>query len=646
MRLLRPALLVGLSIALHAAIVAIPLRRAAPPPEPPKPPLATTGVAAAARRSASMATVLWDRERLIAKARADRDRGALDLGAFLIEGEAIDAREEGRTMNRAEASSRYRARVSALRDALAKDQENKRDVPKIVAEVFSDMHYIGRPGGAVSDALLEGGGSCEPLAQLIASCLFDAGLGDRAFLRYYGGDTGDGVTHLAPIYREKKGERDLLTGKEAIMAGSAFAAKDLIEAYERAHAPHKPPPSRSSKEGSARSDGGDGEAQEGAPKKPAQRTLALGYPENRDKFPGALPMFSLRAVSVPGKPNAPAITLPTVTPAALAEDCAFTVRLAELDPPTAFMMGGEGSPSGVVELHKRPSAGALDRTFSLIQAVEQTMQAATVASPLDDRVDRVMALACLTVLYARAGLDFALVGEDRLAERAVTRGKDASAEGKALLDSLGWQAGPTGDAVMDRLTKRWSGRGWLLVALPGGEGPSIRLAHGMDKSNWSRVRVLAALAVAPASRESALEIVEALPVREQIEVMHEVFRAHDHMKPWASSYAIEAGWTGRSKRPFARAYRVFRGVAWGLWEGVRPAEETLDWLVAASKREGLGDDLRGAMISYYAHHALNLHRVRPSKEAFLRSLWEWLRKNGYGDMDLEALGGERPRDAY
>src|SRR6185503_19163207 len=123
---------------------------------------------------------------------------------------------------------------------------------------------------------------------------------------------------------------------------------------------------------------------------------------------------------------------------------------------------------------------------------------------------------------------------------------------------------------------------WLLLVLEGGDAPVLGVVAS-QKEDWGRINVFAALVVNPKTRSRAIELLEALPQREQVDVMHEVFHAHDHLRPWASNYVLDGG-----DRAFVRVYGVFRSMAWGLWEGSRATEEVLSRAVEQARRAGLG----------------------------------------------------------
>ncbi|MFT3767416.1 MAG: hypothetical protein QM820_18340 [Minicystis sp.] len=559
-------------------------------------------------------SVAAERREIVAQARADRAAGRLALGEFLLRASAIDAREAGKALDLGRARASYEARLGRLRAAAGED------VRKAVPAVLGDLHYYGRAGGSMGEALLEGGGSCEPLSHLIAATLHDAGYPDRAKLRFYGGESDSGATHLAPVYREGGREHDLLTGTPARAGGALFSAEDLVEAYARAHglAPPLSGPGSNTDAASGTGDsaGGNNDAASTAP--PAV-TMASGYPPNTDRFPGTTPLYADRAVQAPAE-AASAATVPAVD----ASDCAFFVRIAALDPPS-LAIADTGEAFGV-ELRRVPSGAQLDRIFGLVQAVERSVS--TGGSKVDP-ADRLMSLACLAALYDQAAIGFELKGERSLAQLASERGHRAAKNGEDLLATLDLQT-PAGERVLAHLAERYAGRSWLLLLLRGGDAPVLRIGAEAGRNDWGRTSALAALLIAPGTRRAALGIVEGLRERQKIAIMHEVFHAHDHQRPWASNYALDDAGDGE----FTRVYRVFRGVAWGLWEGARPPEEVLTTLLHEAERERVDRGWITALLDYYGRNALALHQHRADGPVFAGTLKRWLRRNGFTDLDL------------
>ncbi len=626
-RIRRLAAVVALSLLGHAALFGAPsapalIARILRTPAKAGP--ARAGLGEQALRVSRKAAIASERAALIERARHDRARGRLALGELLLEANALDAREDGRAFDHERARALYAKRLEALRERLRED-----DLRRAVPAVFGDLHYYGRPGGRMGDALLEGGGACEPVSQLLAASLHDLGLGARSGLRFYGG-TSDGVTHLAPMLLDEDREFDLLTGGPALAGGIAFPAADLVEVYARAHG--LAPPLLEAAGGAK----GGSEAAAGAPAPlPEASSLRAGYPPNGDAFPGSIPLYQSQAVHEPDDDGGRPAGMPEPRDQAL--ECAFFVRMAVLDPPRLGLGEWLAAPrreAPAIELYRVPTQPQLDRTLSLIRAVEQTIGGLSPEPSPADRADRLMGLACLSALYDRASVDFSLARERELAEVAASKKAEIDTQGAALLGRIDWGA-PDGAALLARLAERYSGRNWLLLVLRGGEAPVLRLVEGAGKQDWGRINALAALVVSPSTRPRAIELLDRRPRAEQVEVMHEVFHAHDHLRPWASNYALEdEPGAPRSRREFVRAYRVFRGLAWGLWEGSRPAEALLSQTVDEARRAGLGRAWEESFLEYYGRNALNIHATRPDAPAIARELARWMEVHGYTDLEV------------
>ncbi len=353
--------------------------------------------------------------------------------------------------------------------------------------------------------------------------------------------------------------------------------------------------------------------------------MADGYPPNQDRYPGAVPLYAERAVQ-----DAAAVDPADVMPAEDAADCAFFLRKAVLDPPRLLVALPGDDPAAFggfpVELRRVPSTAQLDRTSAMVQAAERSVQAS--AAPAR-AAEHLMALACLTALYDEAATDFAMVSELELARVALVKRRAAAREGERQLAGIDWDA-PEGKRLLASLADGFEGRSWLLLVLRGGDVPVRRLAgdDGREES-WGRADALAALLVSPASRDAAVALAGTLPRRAQIDVMHEVFHAHDHQRPWASSYALE----GAGDQDFVRAYRVFRGLAWALWEGARPQDEILAALLRGAAAERLDRTWVEGFAEYYGRHALGLHRVRGDGAATASGLAHWLEEQGLTGLE-------------
>jgi hypothetical protein len=605
-----------LSLGAHAAMVgAAADRRGGERPAMAR----SAGLAERARAAAAPVLIAADRRELVERARADRKAGTLRVGAFLLEAGAIDAREEGRVFDLEKARSLWEARLERLAGAA--------DLAKAIPAVFGDLHYYGRTGRSMGDALIEGGGACEPIAHLVAAAIHDTGHPDRALLRFYGGGNDSGDTHLTAVLREGDRERDLLSGRPAQRTGALLDAADLVEVYARAHglAPSRKEAARAD-QAEKRGSGGS------APDAPLRvTTLAGGYPPNADRYPGSTPVYATRAVQEPGVAAGGTLKAPVAVPPT---DCAYFVRMAALDPPRVLIDGvprDEGAFAGfAVELRRVPSSAQLDRAFEVVDNVERDLE----KSARSPTADRLVELACLSAFYGEAATDFALASQHDLSRLASARKKRAVEEGEKLLAGVDWSA-PAGKELLARLVAQHGGRAWVLLFLPGGDAPvrALAAAPAGDRDvggDFGRVAALAALLVSPATREIAEPLFASLPRRAQIDVMHEVFRAHDHLRPWASSYPLETA--GDSE--LGRAYRVFRMLAWGLWEGARPQDEVLASLLRGTAEARLDRAWMLGFLEYYGKNALALHFYRADGQAMARAFREWLLAHGYTDAEV------------
>jgi hypothetical protein len=563
-----------------------------------------------------------ERRALVEQARADKLAGKLALGRFLLQANRIDAEELGQEFDLPEAEARYSARVAALHESLGES-----DVTHAAPEVFADLKYHGQPGGLMGSALLDGGGSCEQIAQLVASAVFDAGRPEAAFLRFYGAPMTDGVAHLAPIALEEGEERDLMTGRAALLSGKLLPAADLVEIYARAHGISPRLSDASAGRASARSPG-ESSGAESAPDRP---TLFGGFPPNNDRYPGSLPLYSARALKEPtGEPEAPD------DPEAAREQarsCAYFLRMAVLSPPLVDVLPTAGSLGLSVEPRRVPTPMRLEREAALLGAAEDLVSAS-----VSDEADRIMGLACLAALGEVAAVDFTLARERRAAEAALAKRVGAREEGrKAIADLL--RRSDDAERVAKRLSTDFGGRTWLLLALDGGDELVLRTLTRGNREDWGRVSALAALVLWPATQERALALVERLPIRDQVEVMHEVFHAHDHMRPWATNVELGApvlaeapGGDAAAGGAFRRAYRVFRGLAWRLWEAQRDVNEIFTALREDAGRAGIDAAWEAALLEYCGRNALGLYSQREVGMAVAMAVKDAVRKNGHPSL--------------
>jgi len=354
-------------------------------------------------------------------------------------------------------------------------------------------------------------------------------------------------------------------------------------------------------------------------------------PANDDRYPGSLPLYAARAVRDP-----------TSDPIAFggdaterneqAKNCAYLLRPAMLSPPSIDIETPATAthPAGLVTVEPRrvPTPQRLERSARVLRAAE-TLAQSDDAEP----IDRVMAWACLAALGDVASVDFALAGEHRLAAESVRvhqRGRD---EGKKALAALDW-SGETGAHAARTLSVEYGGRSWVLLALEGGDRVVLDLASHDGRESWSRVSALAALIVSPGTRLPTIAVVSALPASDQVDVMHEVFLAHNHMRPWTASFDLDG--TPASDPIVARfltSYRVFRALAWRLWEGQRPVGETLAALAREARAEGIDAAQQATFFEYVARHALNLAAQRSGGYDMVRVLREAAAENGHPSLE-------------
>jgi hypothetical protein len=147
------------------------------------------------------------------------------------------------------------------------------------------------------------------------------------------------------------------------------------------------------------------------------------------------------------------------------------------------------------------------------------------------------------------------------------------------------------------------------------------------------VNELAALVLLPRTRERALELIERLSLRRQVEVMHELFHVHDHMRPWAPNFDLGVvSADARVGLKFYKGYRVFRGLAWRLWEGQRDVEEILSALRRESSEAGLDPAWEAALLEYCVNNVLSLHAHRAAGMAVVKPLAEAVRQSGHPSL--------------
>jgi hypothetical protein len=596
----------ALHVGLGSAIVHL-----APATSAPTPPSVGAAPARSLRTEPMVRPVFARAERalLVLEAREARARGRLSLGDFLVRAGEIDAREDGVTVDAAAAQASFDAYRDALRVALA-----HAPTEQAVPTVFSDLRYTGTPGGRAVDALLRHEGSCEPLSQIVAAALHDAGLGDRAKLRFYGGAVA-GVTHLAPTIEVDGREHDLMAGTTATAGGASFVASELVEVYARVHGLAPPLPSVASG-GPRAADASDATGDAARPMPPT-RTLTSGFPPNAGRFTGGLPLFAEQAIATPRdprdaeKPDPDASGCPAL-PAAL------------LDPPRLAVIGDDGQ-AAAVDLVRIPSQKDLALRSQSIVALEQARSA-----PGAKLADRIAADACLAGLYDQVATGFSLSREPTLAARAIAGGEAARDDARQTLASLqSMTPKARGTEILSALIAL-DGRAYVLLFLDDFDDLALELAKGAPDAYW-RVELVTGLLIAPRTRERAVALADGLPLSRQIDVMHELTHAHDHARPWASSYALElpsdAPESVKNAR-FVRAYRVLRPVAWSLWEAQREPAATVLGLVAGAKEQKLDPEAISAVAGYYERNFWWLYQHRDGGPAQIAALEEALERHG------------------
>lgn len=560
-------------------------------------------LAGSAMASARRARLEAERASVLARGRAELAEGQLELGRFLLDLNRIEAALRGLDFDAATASARYAERVAALRA----ERAAKKALPEAAAVVFADLSYQGMPGGLAGAVLLEGGGSCEQLAQLLAAAAYDAGYRRGVTLRFYGGVMADGVAHITIVAPSQTGAAtDLLIGRGPYPGGVSLQPEELVEIHARALEP------------GAAADSGRGDTPRaatagGAALAPARPTLAAGLPPSRDRFPGTLPLFASRAVPELGSGPPPE----AVDPLEIARGCAYFLRLGVLSPqeiPTAT-----ASPRPLsLEPRRTPNRARLEREAELLSAATTVL-----ARPELGAADRLMARSCVVALGETAAVDLALVGNRELSREAATRAHDAYEQGSRELASV--RASSLDAELLRRsLTQDLGGRGWLLLFLRGGDEVVLELAEARGGEDWGRISATAALLLWPTTRERALDLVGTLPLADQVDVMHEIFHAHDHFRPWSAGFdfgdlppATSAG--GAS---FLRVYGVFRGLAWRLWEARAGIPEVLGALEREASAAGIDEPARAALLEYLGRNALGLYSGRSGALDVVRALDE------------------------
>ncbi len=605
---LRSSLVLSFSLLIHGVVVAAALARGALDAHPSRLCAFSSPLPAVCGQIARHIEADQRRRALVAEALVQRRSHRLQLGTFLLQASIIDAGEAGRGLDGAQLEALYRERVAALKTAIADE-----GLRWAVADTFSDLRYFGRPGGLMADLLLDRGGSCEQLSQLIAAAVFDAGYPAWAAVRYYGGAMSQGTSHMAPVAGEGADEIDLVRGGPAFLKGVRLPASDLVEVYARAHgllpplsAPAASTPSTSPPTPSPSS---------------STATLASGFPANDDRYPGSLPLFAARAVSPPHDGSDA-----TETQAELrtrAEDCALFVPVAILDPPTIEELSETSSPYRV-EVRKSPTPGDLARRSTLLRVASDLSD-----DPTSDLATRIMAEACRTALGQQLAVDFALVGEIELSNLAGAEGESAKQRGAALVRDANFEA------LRAPLTSKYAGQTWLILVLPGGDRLLVDLVQHAKSDDWGAIDAASALIIAPSTRMAGLNLLARMARRDRIDVMHELFHTHDQLRPWTASYGFEVPRGVSSEvSETLRVYAVFRRLSARLWEAQRPVNETLTALDEESQILGLDREWRALLLEYYGRNVLGLYQNRPDGLTALRRVDEAIGSNGHPLLDV------------
>jgi hypothetical protein len=315
-----------------------------------------------------------------------------------------------------------------------------------------------------------------------------------------------------------------------------------------------------------------------------------------------------------------------------ARSCAYFLRMAMLQPPVVDVLPSPlGQSAGIsVEPRRIPSPLQLEREAALLGAAEDLVQA-----PGSDEADRIMGLACLAALGEVAAVDFTLARERRSADAAIAKRVRAREEGQKAIADLLRRSDDT-ERVAKRLSMDFGGRTWLLLALDGGDDLVLRTLTRGNRDEWGRVSALAALVLWPTTQARALALVDRLPIREQVDVMHEIFHAHDHMRPWATNVELTAApplaQAGDAGAAFRRAYGVFRGLAWRLWEAQRDVDEIFNALREEARRAGIDAAWEAALLEYYGRNALGLYSQRDAGMGVVAAVKDAIRRSAHPSL--------------
>ena len=554
------------------------------------------------------------RERLIVEARAQLRRGELKLGEFILKANAIDTEEEGKESKIAEARAKYNDYLGKLKELLAEGASVQEAIPQVLAE----FNYHGIPGGRMSDALLEGGGSCEQTSHLVASLVYDAGHGEAMYLRKY-------VAHVAPIFMDGGKEYDLAAGTYSDGKGARLHASELVEGYALAHglgAPEYEWSSAESSSGSARKEPHRPDAVD----LPEGRPSGFTYPETQDGEVVAVPLFQRRAVKAfnPGGTGDGASARGGMLPADtnIADDpeyngfsisCFGLDLLRTLNPVPDRSVFGQNVLIANYE-ERTPRMQILD---DLVACIEKNKRLVKEGGSL---AERVMRFAYLSALNQEAYWELEILGKHRLAEEAAKQRDRFSAAGEMLL--AGIAAGSReADEFFAGVQEISEGNNFSLLHLLflGQRGEDVifgfinhRTEAETPNSRENQEEALAALLLNPATHERAMESVMRLGNIRQLDILNNALRLD--YKGQLNEFIYQDG-------ADAEAYRVCRAVQilsgegqlmleiYGRPEAVGPHSYKIsDVIRKAVAEQGLNQGWQDAFIAYYSRETLRARR--------------------------------------
>ena len=186
-----------------------------------------------------------ERRKLILREQERIKNGTFLSGGFISSANEWDAFEEGREVSKKTADE-YVSYVKNLSSELKTKSSGD-----AASEVFKDLTYfsINSRKLRMLDAIENKGGSCEPLAHLVGSALYDAGV-NEVYLRYYAPNK-NGYAHVTATYINSEGkEWDLIAGDYSDGRGSRIHIRDLVKAYSIENGGFVYPPSTDTFEGS------------------------------------------------------------------------------------------------------------------------------------------------------------------------------------------------------------------------------------------------------------------------------------------------------------------------------------------------------------------------------------------------------------